>query len=95
MAEDTGARQDFSTAADGIPVATYAWLPAGAPRALVQIAVQHPKLREHVVALLSDLLREAEHYHEIVNTAAMDALVELIQHIKLAALSGRQCLRTR
>ncbi|MGW8377379.1 alpha/beta hydrolase [Streptomyces sp. ODS28] len=38
MAEDTGARQDFSTAGDGTPVATYAWLPSGTPRALVQIA---------------------------------------------------------
>ena len=29
------------------------------------------------MAILSDLLRDAEHYHEIVNTAAMDTLVEL------------------
>ncbi|GAA2093232.1 alpha/beta hydrolase [Streptomyces albiaxialis] len=31
-------RDDFTTAADGTPVATYTWLPEGTPRALVQIA---------------------------------------------------------
>jgi hypothetical protein len=50
---------------------------AEACRALVQIAVQHPDLCEPVVAMLSDQLRDAEYYHEVVNTAAMDALVEL------------------
>jgi hypothetical protein len=50
---------------------------AEACRALVQIAVQHPDLREPVVEMLSDQLRDAEYYHEVVNTAAMDALVEL------------------
>lgn len=33
-----GARQDFTPVADGTPVATWTWLPRGAPRALVQIA---------------------------------------------------------
>ncbi|MBR7673358.1 alpha/beta fold hydrolase [Streptomyces daliensis] len=32
------ARRDFTTVADGTPVATYTWLPQGTPRALVQIA---------------------------------------------------------
>ena len=50
---------------------------AEACRALEQIALQDPDLREHVVAMLSDVLRDAEHYDEVVNTAAMDALVEL------------------
>jgi len=45
--------------------------------ALEHIAEQHPELREQVVAALSDLLRDAEHYDEVVVTAAMDALVEL------------------
>ncbi len=50
---------------------------AEACRALEEIAKQHPELREQVVAMLSDLLRDAEHYDEVVNTAALDALVDL------------------
>jgi hypothetical protein len=45
--------------------------------ALTQIAEQHSELREQVVAILSDVLREAEHYSEDACTGAMDALVEL------------------
>ena len=50
---------------------------AEACRALEHIAEQHPELREQVVAALSDMLRDAEDYDEVVCTAAMDALVEL------------------
>jgi hypothetical protein len=50
---------------------------AKACRALEQIAMQHPELREQVVAALGDVLANAEHYDEVANTAAMDALVEL------------------
>lgn len=46
-------------------------------RALQLIAEQHPDLREPVVAMISDMLRDAEHNDEIVNTYGMDALVEL------------------
>jgi hypothetical protein len=45
--------------------------------ALEKIAEQHPELREQVVAILGDVLRDAEHYHEAACTGAMDALVEL------------------
>ncbi len=45
--------------------------------ALERIAVQHPELRGQVVAILSDVLRDAEHYDEETCTGAMDALVEL------------------
>ncbi len=45
--------------------------------ALEQIAVQHPQLREQAVAILCDLLRDAEHYHEAACTGAVDALIEL------------------
>jgi len=45
--------------------------------ALKKIAEQHPELREQVVEALSDVLRHAEDYHEVVCTRAMDALVEL------------------
>lgn len=45
--------------------------------ALEKIAEQHPELREQVVAMLSDVLRDAEHYHETSVTGAMDSLVEL------------------
>jgi hypothetical protein len=45
--------------------------------ALEKIAQKHPELREQVVAVLSDVLRDAEHYDEVANTAAMDTLVEL------------------
>ncbi len=48
-----------------------------ASAALEKIAQQHPELREQVVAILSDVLRNAERNHEITNTGAMDALVEL------------------
>lgn len=44
---------------------------------LEKIAQEHPELREQVVAMLSDVLRNAERNHEITNTGAMDALVEL------------------
>jgi hypothetical protein len=50
---------------------------AEACRALAKIGEQHPELREQVVAALSDILRDAERYDEVINTAAMDALVEL------------------
>jgi hypothetical protein len=50
---------------------------AEACRSLEKIATQHPELRERVVAMLSDILRDAESYDEVVNTAAMGALVEL------------------
>jgi hypothetical protein len=50
---------------------------AEACRALEKIAEQHPELRERVVAVLSEMLRDAEHYDEVVNTAAMGGLVEL------------------
>jgi SEC-C motif len=50
---------------------------SAACRALEQIAQQHPELREQVVATLSDLLRDAEHYPEEATTAAMHTLVEL------------------
>jgi hypothetical protein len=45
--------------------------------ALEKIAKQHPELREQVVAILSDMLRDAEHYHETSVTGAMESLVEL------------------
>jgi hypothetical protein len=48
-----------------------------ASNALQEIAEQHPELREQVVAILSDVLRDAEHYHESAVTGAMDSLVEL------------------
>ena len=50
---------------------------SSASRALEKIAQQHPELREQVVAMLSDVLRDAGHYHETAVTGAMDALVEL------------------
>jgi hypothetical protein len=50
---------------------------AEACHALEKIAEQHPEQRERVVAILSDVLHEAEHYDEAVNTAAMGALIEL------------------
>jgi hypothetical protein len=48
-----------------------------AMEALQKIAEQHPDLREQAVAMLSDVLRDAEHNDEVANTGAMDALVEL------------------
>jgi len=45
--------------------------------ALKKMAVQHPQLREQVVEILSDVLRDGEHYDEQSCTGAMDALVEL------------------
>src|SRR5262249_44514415 len=50
---------------------------AEACRALEKIAEQHPELHERVVAIFSEILRDAEHYDEVVNTAAMGGLVEL------------------
>jgi hypothetical protein len=57
--------------------ARWAYGHSQASDALEKIAEQHPELREQVVAILSDVLRDAEHYHEVANTAAMDSLVEL------------------
>ena len=57
--------------------ARWAYGHAQASDALEKIAEQHPELREQVVAILSDVLRDAEHYDEVANTAAMDTLVEL------------------
>ena len=45
--------------------------------ALKQLAVQYPELRDQVVAMISDMLRDAEDYSESACTGAMDALVEL------------------
>jgi hypothetical protein len=50
---------------------------AEACRAMEKIAEQHPELREWVMTILSEMLRDAEHYDEVVNTAAMGGLVEL------------------
>jgi len=50
---------------------------SAACQALEQIAKQHPELREQVVTILSDVLRDAEHYDEDSCTGAMDVLVEL------------------
>jgi hypothetical protein len=50
---------------------------SGACRALEKIAQQHPELREQVVAMLEDILRDAERYDEVVVTSAMGALIEL------------------
>src|SRR5437763_1423387 len=44
---------------------------------LEELAVQHPELREQVVAILGDVLRDAEEYSETSCTGAMSALVEL------------------
>jgi hypothetical protein len=55
----------------------WAYSHAEACHTLGEIAKQHPDLREPVVTMLSDVLRDAEHYHEVVNTAAMDELVEM------------------
>ncbi len=57
--------------------ARWAYGHSQASDALEKIAEQHPELREQVVAILSDVLRDAEHYDEVANTAAMDTLVEL------------------
>jgi hypothetical protein len=57
--------------------ARWAYGHSQASDALEKIAQQHSELREPVVAILSDVLRDAEHYDEVVNTAAMDTLVEL------------------
>lgn len=48
-----------------------------AAEALEQIGTRHPELREQVVALLSDVLRDAGHYTESACAGAMDALVRL------------------
>jgi hypothetical protein len=45
--------------------------------ALEAISTQHPDLRDEVVALLSEVLREAEHHEEIICSYTMHALVEL------------------
>lgn len=45
--------------------------------ALAQLGAEHPELREQAVAILSDILRDVEHYSEGAATGAMDALVEL------------------
>jgi hypothetical protein len=48
-----------------------------ASEALEKIAEQHPDLREAIVGIFSDVLRDAEHYHELSVTAAMSGLVEI------------------
>jgi hypothetical protein len=48
-----------------------------ASEALEKIAEQHPDLREAIVGIFSDVLRDAERYHELSVTAAMSELVEL------------------
>lgn len=50
---------------------------AHASDALEEIAKQHPDLRDQVVDILSDVLRDAEDYHEVAVSRAMSALVEL------------------
>lgn len=45
--------------------------------ALEQIVQRHPALRPQAVAAAADVLRDAEHYHEVAVTAAMDLLVDL------------------
>jgi hypothetical protein len=45
--------------------------------ALEKLAKQHPELREQVIALLRAALEHPEHNHEVANTGAIDALVEL------------------
>jgi hypothetical protein len=45
--------------------------------ALEKIAEQHPDLRDQAVAILSDVLRDAEHYHEDTVTGALSALIGL------------------
>lgn len=55
----------------------WAWGHTTAINALEEVAKQHPAQRDEVVALLSDLLREAAERPEPVATGAMDGLVEL------------------
>jgi hypothetical protein len=48
-----------------------------ASEALEKLAVQHSNLRDQVVEILTQVLRDAKHYHEVANTEAMSALVDL------------------
>jgi hypothetical protein len=55
----------------------WAWGHTTAINSLEELAKAHPEQRDEVVALLSDLLREAAERPEPVATGAMSALVEL------------------
>lgn len=44
---------------------------------LQKIAEQHPELRTQVIAILSEILEDAEHDYEQAVTGAMSALIEL------------------
>jgi hypothetical protein len=53
------------------------WTQGLAARALGEVGLQHPELHAEVVAILGEVLRDAERYDELVCTYAMDALVEM------------------
>lgn len=55
----------------------WVWGHTHAISALEEIGRQHPDLRDEVVAVLNEVLREAEHYDEIICSYAMSALVDL------------------
>lgn len=55
----------------------WVWGHGRAAEALEQIARVHPELREQAVATLSEVLEQAETYHEMSVTGAMGALVDL------------------
>lgn len=55
----------------------WVWGHSRAAEALEQIARVHPALREQAIAMLSEVLEQAETYHEMSVTGAMGALVDL------------------
>ena len=53
------------------------WALVAVTNALSEVVKQHPKLRDEVVAILSDLMGAAEQYEESTCSYALDVLLEL------------------